>query len=244
MTRATILKIAQTSLIIALCVGADQATKRVAEARLASARPGLIHHPIVLTATGDDPTVSALLSRELRFSDAAQREVIARVYTQDPAGQQLRGADALTPGQRVHVLRREVVLIPDRLELQYARNPGAAFGLLADAGGRRPFLLVAGGLVIALMLALLRGATMRQQLLICGVALSVGGALGNAIDRFRLGYVIDFIVVRLSPSYAWPTFNLADVWISIGAGLLLIVLTRELWRGRRERAASDEAASS
>ena len=115
------------------------------------------------------------------------------------------------------------------LQLTHRRNPGAAFSFLADAGGwQRWFfitLAVAVSSVIAVWLWRLRAAG--QTVLSTGLALVLGGALGNVIDRIRLGYVIDFIEV---PNYfefliggAWfPAFNVADSAICVGAVLLIV----------------------
>lgn len=115
------------------------------------------------------------------------------------------------------------------LQLTHRRNPGAAFSFLADAGGwQRWFfvgLAVTVSAVIAVWLWRLRSAG--QTVLSTGLALVLGGALGNVIDRIRLGYVIDFIEV---PNYfafliggQWfPAFNVADSAITVGAVLLII----------------------
>lgn len=115
------------------------------------------------------------------------------------------------------------------LQLTHRRNPGAAFSFLADAGGwQRWFfigLAVTVSAVIAVWLWRLRSAG--QAVLSTGLALVLGGAMGNVIDRIRLGYVIDFIEV---PNYfgfliggAWfPAFNVADSAITVGAVLLVV----------------------
>lgn len=115
------------------------------------------------------------------------------------------------------------------LQLTHRRNPGAAFSFLANAGGwQRWFfigLAVAVSAVIAVWLWRLRRAG--QTVLSAGLALVLGGALGNVIDRIRLGYVIDFIEV---PNYfafliggEWfPAFNVADSAITVGAVLLIV----------------------
>ena len=115
------------------------------------------------------------------------------------------------------------------LQLTHRRNPGAAFSFLADAGGwQRWFfitLAVTVSAVIAVWLWRLRSAG--QHVLSSGLALVLGGALGNVVDRIRFGYVIDFIEV---PNYfgfliggQWfPAFNVADSAITVGAVLLIV----------------------
>lgn len=102
----------------------------------------------------------------------------------------------------------------------HGHNPGAAFSLLADAGGwQRPALtavalVVAAAVVVALACGRLRGAS--------GVAwaLIAAGALSNAIDRVRLGFVEDFIGLHVM-NWHWPAFNLADVGVVAGVSCLV-----------------------
>ena len=108
------------------------------------------------------------------------------------------------------------------LNIVRAHNRGAAFSMFAAAAGwqRWVFSAVAVGVSVALILwlrRLERGAT----LLAAALALILGGAIGNVIDRLRLGYVVDFIQVHWQQHY-FPAFNVADSAITIGAGLLLL----------------------
>jgi signal peptidase II len=115
------------------------------------------------------------------------------------------------------------------LQLTHRRNTGAAFSFLADAGGwQRWFFIVLAATVSAVIAVWLwRLRSSGQTVLSGGLALVLGGALGNVIDRIRLGYVIDFIEV---PNYfqfliggTWfPAFNIADSAITAGAVLLII----------------------
>lgn len=104
--------------------------------------------------------------------------------------------------------------------LQY--NTGAAFSFLHDAGGwqRWVFATIAGtvGIGIAIWMARLKSG---QSLLLSSLALVLGGAIGNLIDRVRFGYVVDFVSVHWDRHY-FPAFNVADAGITIGAGLLLL----------------------
>ncbi|MCX6002537.1 MAG: signal peptidase II [Chloroflexi bacterium] len=107
-----------------------------------------------------------------------------------------------------------------RLTIVHVQNTGSAFGLFTD----QAFLLsiaAAAGLVVVLLFF----RYLKQLGLAGGIALSLifAGALGNLIDRLRLGHVTDFIYVRLWDSFYWPAFNIADSAITTGAILLVVV---------------------
>lgn len=107
--------------------------------------------------------------------------------------------------------------------ITHRENLGAAWSFLADAGGwQRGFLSVLALAVsgyIAWWLWSLRNE--RSSILTVGLALVLGGALGNVIDRILLGHVIDFIEVYIM-GWAFPAFNVADSAITVGAGCLII----------------------
>ena len=109
------------------------------------------------------------------------------------------------------------------LDVVLTYNTGAAFSMLASADGWQRWLFVALALGVSGMLIvwLRRLAAATQGLVACGLALIVGGALGNMIDRLRLGHVIDFIHAHWGMHY-FPAFNVADSAITVGAGLLLV----------------------
>jgi signal peptidase II len=108
------------------------------------------------------------------------------------------------------------------LEITRVYNLGAAFSFLGNASGwqRWLFAILAGVVSVALLLWL-RRIDRRARLLASGVALVLGGAVGNLIDRLHLGHVVDFVNAHWGPHY-FPTFNVADSAITIGAGLLLL----------------------
>jgi signal peptidase II len=107
---------------------------------------------------------------------------------------------------------------------EYAENPGAAWNILSGAheSFRYPFFFVVGIVAMTLMTLYYFRAGPEDRLRRVALACIIGGALGNYIDRVRLRYVIDFIVVDLGSFYRWPTFNIADAAISIGVIFLLI----------------------
>ncbi len=109
------------------------------------------------------------------------------------------------------------------INLTHQRNTGAAFSFLADAGGWQRWFFVTLASVVSIVIAiwLWRIRKERQAMLAAGLALVLGGAVGNLIDRILLGYVTDFIQVWFG-DWAFPSFNVADAGISVGAALLII----------------------
>jgi signal peptidase II len=119
-------------------------------------------------------------------------------------------------------LGARIVLIPRFLSVTHAQNPGAAFGILPTATGA---LIVAGTAIIVILLLYGRRVASCRPLWV-GLALQIGGAAGNIIDRvlrgpalFR-GRVVDFIDVQITRTFSWPTFNIADIAITVGAVLI------------------------
>lgn len=99
-------------------------------------------------------------------------------------------------------------------------NYGAAFSFLADAGGwQRWFFIVIGVVATAIIVRLLKTHS-HEPRMAWALALVLGGALGNVIDRVILGYVVDFLYLHYQ-GFAWPAFNIADSAISIGAAMLI-----------------------
>lgn len=119
------------------------------------------------------------------------------------------------------VLHQQVVLVPG-LALFKAYNPGAAFSFLSDASGwQRWFFVVLAFIIIGVLLVWLRRLSAEEKATSLALALILGGAAGNLIDRLVYGHVIDFIDVYYG-SWHWPAFNVADSAISVGAVLLLL----------------------
>jgi len=108
------------------------------------------------------------------------------------------------------------------LDLSKAYNPGAAFSFLSDASGWQRWFFVGLTLVVSVILVVwLRRLAAGQARLALALALILGGALGNLVDRVVYGYVIDFIDLYYG-TWHWPVFNLADSAITLGAGLLVL----------------------
>ncbi len=105
--------------------------------------------------------------------------------------------------------------------LVLAHNKGAAFSFLASESGWQRHVLTVIGLAAAAFIVYLLKRHAGKRLFCWALALILGGAIGNVIDRIRYGYVIDFLDVHLN-SYHWPAFNIADSAICIGAVLFII----------------------
>jgi signal peptidase II len=119
-------------------------------------------------------------------------------------------------------------VIPGLFSITYIRNPGAAFGFLAGANPAfRSIFFTAVSMVAVVLIALMLRKIRREETgALVGLSLILSGALGNLIDRIRLGEVIDFLDVYIG-SYHWPAFNMADSAISIGALLFIMGIIRK-----------------
>lgn len=115
---------------------------------------------------------------------------------------------------------QSLALIRGFLYLTYVRNPGAAFGMFPY---QTAFFIAVTLVVAVLIIYYYRALSADHRWLRCGLALQLGGALGNLIDRVLEGYVIDFIDFTVWP----PVFNFADAAIVIGIAIFLIAFWRE-----------------
>lgn len=117
------------------------------------------------------------------------------------------------PGERLE--------ITGFFNLVLAFNKGAAFSFLAGAAGWQTPLLVGFALVAAVIVSVLLLRSPGRGILCAGLALILGGALGNVIDRLRFGHVVDFLDLHAG-GWHWPAFNVADSAITVGAALLIL----------------------
>lgn len=104
--------------------------------------------------------------------------------------------------------------------LVLAYNTGAAFSFLAGAGGWQRIFFIAIAVIAAIVIVYIMRKPENHTLLNAALALILGGAIGNVIDRIRLGHVVDFIQVH-GAGYYFPAFNIADSAITVGAALLI-----------------------
>ncbi|MBQ1766349.1 MAG: lipoprotein signal peptidase [Aquincola sp.] len=115
------------------------------------------------------------------------------------------------------------------LNIVHVLNPGAAFSLLHDAGGWQRYFFIALALAASAFLAVMirRSGTSRTERVSFGLIL--GGALANMVDRIVRGAVVDWIDFHWEPHH-WPSFNIADIGITVGAALIVI---HELFRRKQ-----------
>jgi signal peptidase II len=122
-------------------------------------------------------------------------------------------------------------------------NPGSAFGLFSSQNGARIGLSVVGVVAVLGMLWMLRKARSDQKILHWALALVAGGAVGNLIDRMYFGVVTDFILWRYK-THEWPVFNVADIVLVIGVGLMFIDIQKESRREKRLKAGHQDKAKA
>jgi signal peptidase II len=133
---------------------------------------------------------------------------------------------------KIHLF--ETVPLLPFLELTQLHNEGAAFSVLAGASGWQRWFFVALACLVslAILLWLRQIDPRRQRTLAAGLAMILGGAIGNVIDRLLHGHVIDFIHFHWK-SWEFPAFNVADSSITVGAALLILDAVFESRRARR-----------
>lgn len=130
----------------------------------------------------------------------------------------------LEPGKGISVIR-------DYVALSYVTNPGGAFGILSKWGTEpvwRGIFIAFSLIIIVLLVIFLKNIPRSNYWPRIGLGLILGGAIGNLIDRLRIGEVIDFIDLGVG-AYRWPAFNLADTCICLGVGMLAY----HLYRGQK-----------
>ncbi len=118
------------------------------------------------------------------------------------------------------IIYGEQVEITSFLSLVHFQNTGAAFSFLSDQGGWQRYFLIAISLLAVLYIPWLINQYKKNILIVIGLLLILGGAIGNLYDRISYGYVIDFIYLHIDEFY-WPAFNVADSAISLGVLLFL-----------------------
>ena len=120
-------------------------------------------------------------------------------------------------------LYQQIVIIPDLFSWTLAYNTGAAFSFLAGQSGWQRWLFALIAIVVSVVLVVwLKRLKPNETWLAIALALVLGGALGNLVDRVLFGHVIDFILVHWQNRWYFPAFNIADSAITVGAVLLAL----------------------
>ena len=116
-------------------------------------------------------------------------------------------------------LGMSIPVLPGIFHITYIQNPGAAFGILAQ---QRWLFIAVGFLFMGAAVLFRRRLRRESRWMQCGVALLLGGAVGNLVDRILWGAVVDFLDFRV-----WPVFNIADISIVVGVGCMMYALLRQ-----------------
>ena len=131
-------------------------------------------------------------------------------------------------------LGQGIPVIPGFFDIVFILNPGAAFGFLATLSDevRNPLFILISILAVVLIVFYHTRYLRSHRLVSLALALVLGGAVGNLIDRLYYGMVVDFLDVHAGP-YHWPAFNVADSAISVGVSLMILDMLLD-WRRERK----------
>jgi lipoprotein signal peptidase len=218
-------------LVIGWVVG-DLWTKHLAVTHLAS-YSSRWEHPVVVEVEADDDgkTVEAwaVETFSIDMDDPEEAQTLARIYLVPETGSPvpLRSDDTVQAGNTLQVRHRQVTVVRGFWNHIYVQNFGAAWGMFSQQSEafRKPFFFGISLLALVVVGTIYRKLRDDQWMLAAALASIVGGALGNFVDRIRYGYVIDFIdwyVMWGGRERHWPTFNVADIGISVGVSLMLL----------------------
>jgi signal peptidase II len=135
--------------------------------------------------------------------------------------------DRLTKIMSVRYLKdgNDISVIKGFFEFQYVENKGAAFGIFQ---GRQYILSIITSIVIIGMIVYLLRNKQKSRLLNISLAMIIGGALGNLYDRINFNYVVDFISWHYKDVYYWPNFNIADILVVVGTGLMSLYIIKDV----------------
>ncbi len=122
-----------------------------------------------------------------------------------------------------------VAIIPDFFNITSVRNPGAAFGFLAETEPifRETFFMILPPFALLIIILILRKVASNDIIQIIALSLIFGGAVGNYIDRIRFQHVIDFLDFHFKHYYTWPAFNVADICIVSGICIFILLMIRD-----------------
>ena len=131
-------------------------------------------------------------------------------------------------------LFESVPVIPGVFHFTYIHNPGAAFGSMADS---RWVFMILSVLMIVGIIVFMYWKKPTSKLLLWGLTLIVSGGIGNMIDRVRLGYVVDFLDFCAFPNLWMWTFNIADAFVCVGAGIIILWMILDMVKEYKEEKA-------
>lgn len=134
---------------------------------------------------------------------------------------------------RVMQLYQSIPVVDGLFSITYLRNRGAAFSFLSNVSWRLPFFIAITLVATVVILVAFRKMRADQKMAQAALAMVFSGAIGNLIDRIRLGEVIDFLDVYWK-SYHWPAFNIADSLICVGVALIALDMLKEDRRHKQD----------
>ena len=231
-----IVKFIAVAFIVFMAVFLDQWSKNWAEDNLASLRYPEHTVNVEIPQTAQAGTLEAFVKSA--YSDETEINQKRMLASASRDGQKIFAQTEVKPGETIAFNDVSKTVIEGYYDYQYARNPGAAWSFLADQSPRfrSIFFGCTGILAVILMIGFIGFSKWKtQKPMIIFLACILGGAIGNIIDRFRMGYVIDFISWHVGTHY-WPTFNIADIFVTCGVALLVI----DLFVHRNDKDKKDE----
>ncbi len=137
---------------------------------------------------------------------------------------------------RTMKLYQSIPVVDGLFSITYLRNKGAAFSFLSDASWRLPFFVLATVVAVIAIITAFCKLKDEQRFAALSLSLILSGAIGNLIDRVRMGEVVDFLDVYWR-NYHWPAFNVADSAICVGVAMLALDLFREERRVKKQEVA-------
>lgn len=175
-----------------------------------------------------EQSLSSYIAEKIPYVEAEEAVKLiqeGKVLQYRPKNQVLRASDPIAAEAYYVVLTHKIPVIPEFLQFSYAENPGAAWGFLGTAPPtfRHIFFTLISIIAVFGMGWMMRRLEDDQTLYLVAFGTMLSGAIGNFVDRMRFRYVIDFIDMYVGQSH-WPTYNVADIAISIGFGLILLDL--------------------
>ncbi|MFT4702970.1 MAG: lipoprotein signal peptidase [Bradymonadia bacterium] len=220
------------AIVVLVGVGLDQWTKALALDELASRSTRWDHRIERVVETDGEPItvvdwIDATYGEGTSSLDPPEVSAIYLVRDgQEPLGP-LSGSFQLADDATVQIGYRSVTIVEGFWNHVYVQNFGAAWGFLSQQNEKyvRPFFLIVSIFAVIIVISMFRKLRPDQKILLVALPLIVSGAVGNFIDRARFGYVVDFVdwyITKGGIEKHWPTFNVADVWITIGVALMII----------------------